>query len=301
MLTAMAAGLMQTDADRRRAGPTAFVFAGGAALASIQVGTVRPLLRAGIRPDMITGTSSGALNAAMLAADPDRALPRLETLWSGVRRSQVLPMYPRRVVGALAGRTGSIASGEGMRRLIERHLPIRRIEQAAVPLHVVAADTATREKVVLDRGDAVSALVATTALPGVFPPVEIEGRVLVDGGLAEDPPLGTAVERGAKTVYVLPVGWPLGPAPLRDARARAIDALDWLCWRAAAAELARWAPECRLYVVASPSIQGLFPLSNRAARRLMADAERLATRWLENPRPWPVQAAAWPAEAAARA
>lgn len=247
MLNAMAAGLMQTDADRRRAGTTAFVFAGGAALASIQVGTVRPLLRAGIRPDMITGTSSGALNAAMLAADPDRALPRLEALWTGVRRSQVLPMHPRRVVGALTGRTGSIASGEGMRRLIERHLPIRRIEQASVPLHIVAAGTATREKV------------------------------------------------------VLPVGWPLGPAPLRDARARAMDALDWLCRRVAAAELARWAPECRLHVVASPSIQGLFPLSNRAARQLMADAERLATRWLENPRPWPAQAAAWPAEAAARA
>jgi NTE family protein len=204
---------------RRRPGRTTFVFAGGAALGSIQVGMLRTLL--------------------------------------------------------------------GASRVLERHLPIARIEDAAIPLHVVAADTATRAKVVLSSGDAVSALLASTAVPGLYPPVRIDGRLLVDGGLAEDPPLGTAVERGASTVYLLPVGWPLGPAPQRNALVRAMDALDWLVWSVASAQLERWAPECDLYVVPSPPITALQPLSTRRARRLMAAAERMSRDWLPTARPWP--------------
>lgn len=276
---------MPPDA-RRRPGKTAFVFAGGAALGSIQVGMLRTLLGAGLRPDMITGTSSGALNGAMLAADPDGALRRLESLWTSVRRADILPLRPATVVHALAGRAPYVASSSGIRRVLERHLPIARIEDAAIRLHVVAADTATRAKVVLSSGDAVSALMASTAIPGLYPPVAIDGRLLVDGGLAEDPPLGTAVEHGARTVYLLPVGWPLGPAPQRNALVRAMDAVDWLFWSVAAAHLERWAPECDLYVVPSPPITALHPLSTRRARQLMADAERMAREWLPAARPW---------------
>ncbi len=272
---------------RRRPGQTAFVFAGGAALGSIQVGMLRTLLGAGMRPDVITGASSGALNGAMLAADPDRALPRLESLWTGVRRADILPLRPATVLHALAGRATYVAPSSGIRRVLERHLPIARIEDAAIPLHVVAADTATRSKVVLSSGDAVSALMASTAIPGLYPPVRIDGRLLVDGGLAEDPPLGTAVEQGASTVYLLPVGWPLGPAPERNALVRAMDALDWLVWSLAAAHLDRWAPECDLYVLPSPPITALHPLSTRRATRLMADAERMTREWLPTARPWP--------------
>jgi NTE family protein len=181
----------------------------------------------------------------------------------------------------------SIAPSTGIRRVLERHLPIARIEDAAIPLHVVAADTATRAKVVLSRGAAVDALMASTAIPGLYPPVRIDGRMLVDGGLAEDPPLGTAIEHGASTVYLLPVGWPLGPAPPRNALVRAMDALDWLFWSFASAQLERWAPECDLYVLPSPPITALHPLSTRRARRLMDDAERMTREWLPTARPWP--------------
>jgi NTE family protein len=204
------------------------VFAGGSALASIQVGMLRPLLAAGVRPDLVTGTSSGALNGAMVAADPASAPGRLERLWTTVRRRDVLPVRAPTVVRALTGRSPGFASAGGVRHVLERHLPVRRLEDTAVPLYVVAVDMETREKVVLDRGDAVDALVATTAIPGIYPPVRIGERLLADGGLAEDPPLGTAVERGATTVYLLPVGWPFGPAPEQGAVARAMDALDWL-------------------------------------------------------------------------
>ena len=97
----------------------------------------------------------------------------------------------------------------------------------------------------------------------------------------------TAIEQGATTLYVLPVGWPPGPAPLRGARARAMDALDWLFWRVAASQLDRWASECDLYVLPSPPITGVFPMSTRTARRMIADSDRLARAWLPTARPWP--------------
>lgn len=263
------------------------MFAGGAALGSIQVGMLRGLTSAGIEPDLITGASSGALNGAMLAADPASALTRLEALWTHARRRQILPVHPRTLAGAFAGRTPNVTSSAGIRGAIERHLPLRRIEAAAVPLHIVCSDTATREKVVISHGDVVQALLASTAIPGLYPAVEIGGRVLVDGGLAEDPPLGTAVELGATTVYLFPVGWPLGPAPQQGALVRAMDALDWLFWSVAKAHLERWAPECDLYVLPSPPITGLHPLSARSARRLIDDAERMTREWLPRARRWP--------------
>jgi NTE family protein len=263
------------------------VFAGGAALGAIQVGMLRAVADAGIEPDIVTGASSGALNGAMFAADPASALPRLEALWTHARRRQILPAHPRTLAGALAGRTPHISRSTGIRAAIERHLPLRRIEDAAVPLHIVCADTATREKVVLSHGDVVEALLASTAIPGIYPAVEIGAHVLVDGGLAEDPPLGTAVELGATTVYLFPVGWPLGPAPRKGALIRAMDALDWLFWSVARAHLERWAPECDVYVLPSPPITGLHPLSARQSRRLIDDAERMTREWLPRARPWP--------------
>jgi hypothetical protein len=67
-----------------------------------------------------------------------------------------------------------------------------------------------------------------------------------------------------------------------------MDALDWLFWAVASAHVERWAPECDLYVLPSPSITALHPLSTRAARRLMAEAERTTREWLPAARPWPV-------------
>jgi NTE family protein len=286
----IAAGIdgRQVRTGARQAGVTAFAFAGGAMLGSIQVGMLRALFDAGISPDVITGTSSGALNGAMVASDPTpHSVARLADLWLTSRRSQILPIHPRELVRGLRGRSGHVAPNAGLRGVIENHIPITRFEHARVPFHVVAADTASREKVVLSHGDIRAALLATTAIPGIYPPVEIDGRLLVDGGLAEDPPLGTAIERGATTVYVLPVGWPLDPAQTAGAGSRAMDALDWLFWRVAKAELDRWAGECRLYVVPSPTIQGVFPLSSGRSRVLIARAEEMTRRWLPTARPWP--------------
>ncbi|MGN6378173.1 MAG: patatin-like phospholipase family protein [Gaiellales bacterium] len=276
---------MTTDGHN---GKTAFVFAGGASLASIQAGTLRALLEAGIRPDIVVGTSSGALNAALFAANPEPAAAEAMTrAWRSHRRRDLFPIRPGTLVRGLTGRGGHLVPNTGLRRVISADLPIRRLEDAALPLHVVAADARSGEPVELSSGDAVEALVACCALPGLYPPVRVNGRLLVDGGLAEDPPLGTAVRNGADRAYVLPVGWPPVERPYpRRAWFRGLYALDHLYWRVALAELERWCEECEVYVLPSPPISDLSPVGFRASERLMDEAYRMGRTWLEAPRPW---------------
>lgn len=270
--------------DRR----TAFVFAGGAALGSIQTGMLRALFKTGIQPDIVTGTSSGAVNGAMVAADPSpTSVERLTALWRAARRSDVVQVRPAGVLRAITGRSAHLVEPTGLRRLVEEHIPIKRLEDARLPLAVVAADLSTRKKVVLTSGPTADALSASTAIPGLYPPVVIAGRALVDGGLVEDPPLATAVQAGATRAYVLPVGWPLVDAAPNGWRARALDALDWLFWRLALAELDRWSSVCEVFVLPSPNTRTLSPFDPGSADALIELAERMATGWLADPRPWP--------------
>ncbi|HEY6760263.1 MAG TPA: patatin-like phospholipase family protein, partial [Baekduia sp.] len=160
---------------------TAFVLSGGASLGATQAGMLQALYERSIRPDLLVGTSAGALNAAFAAARPptvDTAVA-LQRLWRGLTRSQVLPASPlTAALGALGVRDHSF-SLSGLRRVIERHCDCGRLEDAAIALHVVAADVLTGEEVVLSDGPVVDALLASAAIPGVFPPVARDGRLLM--------------------------------------------------------------------------------------------------------------------------
>jgi NTE family protein len=267
---------------------TAFVFAGGASLASIQAGTLRALMETGLRPDMVVGTSSGALNAALLAARPTpQTVDTMIRSWSSYRRRDLFPVNPRTLLRGVSGQGGHLVPNTGLRRAISSTLPIRRLQDAALPLHVVAADASSGEPVELSEGDAVKALVACCALPGLYPPVRVDGRLLVDGGLAEDPPLGTAVRNGATIAYVLPVGWPPVERPYpRRAWFRFLYSLDHLYWRVALAELERWSEECEVYVLPSPPISDLSSIGFKASRKLIDEAYSMARRWLREPERW---------------
>ena len=181
---------MRVGADPPRVTPgaapvlVAFVLEGGGSYGAAQVGMLHALLEAGIVPDLVVGTSVGALNGALLAAWPDpwRSLDDLAEMWRGVRRRDVLPVRPARALRALAGRASALVPNDGLGRLIDRWLPVSRLEQLAVPFAAVATDIVSGEPVVLRTGDARSALLASSALPGVYPPVRVGGRELVDGG-----------------------------------------------------------------------------------------------------------------------
>lgn len=191
----------------------AFVLSGGANLGSIQAGMMEALFEAGIVPDVLVGTSIGAANAAFVAADPslERA-SKLSDVWRNVRARDIFPINPVRSARALLGH-GTLFSAGPFRRLLEKHLPYRNIEDAAVPLRIVATRFADGSEIVFDRGPVVDAILASTALPGVFPPHEVEGVVYLDGGLSNQVPLLPAIEAGAEALYVLSVGFPCPPPP----------------------------------------------------------------------------------------
>ena len=123
---------------------TAFVLAGGAALGAMQAGMVHALYERGIVPDLLVGTSAGALNAAFLASRPATVATAeaLAVIWRGLRRMDVLPLRPPALISGLAGRRDHLVPDLGLRQLAARHLQFQRLEQAAIPLHLAAFDLA---------------------------------------------------------------------------------------------------------------------------------------------------------------
>lgn len=195
----------------------AFVLSGGGNLGSIQVGMLRALLEAGVRPGALVGTSIGAVNAAALAGDPSaEGVERLCRLWTSVRSRDVFPFHrPWRMARALV-RQGALFPAESWRRFIERHIPYQRIEEAAVPLQITATDFENGRPILFDSGSVVDAVLASTALPLVFPPHRIGACHYLDGALSDQVPLKPAVETGADTIYVLAVSFPAPPPELRS-------------------------------------------------------------------------------------
>lgn len=186
---------------------TAFVLTGGGSLGAVQIGMLAELLETGERPDVIVGVSAGALNGAFLAFDPSREMvARMTALWTRITTREVLGLSWRSLLGVLGFRD-HIASSNGIRSLLHRELPYRTFAETAIPLHVVCAELVTGNDVVISAGDVAEAVIASTAIPGVFPPVQLEGRYLVDGAVAACTPVSVAAILGATRVIVLPCGF----------------------------------------------------------------------------------------------
>ncbi|WP_405866119.1 MULTISPECIES: patatin-like phospholipase family protein [unclassified Streptomyces] len=201
--------------------PVAVVVGAGGVLGAAHVGVGYALEQRGFVPDLVVGTSVGALNGAIAAAHPDRAAPWLDHVWTQLRRREVYPL------GYLSSRAG-VFTDRGLRRLIARAGLPSRIEQLAVPFTAVAMDLGTGAPVLLDHGDLESALLASAAIPGLLPPVERAGRTLVDGGVIAYVPVLAARQAGAASVVVVssgPESSPLRPVvPRRRAGAVAARA-----------------------------------------------------------------------------
>jgi NTE family protein len=192
----------------------AVVVGAGGVLGAAHIGVGYALERHGFVPDMIIGTSVGALNGAIAAAHPDRAAPWLDHVWTQLRRRDVYPL------GYLSSRT-SVFTDRGLRRLIARAELPSRIEQLAVPFTAVAMDLVTGAPVLLDRGDLQSALLASAAIPGMLPPVDRAGRTLVDGGVIAYVPVLAARQAGAASVVVVTTGPESSPLRPTSTRRRA--------------------------------------------------------------------------------
>src|ERR1041384_6418558 len=180
------------EAEERAGAMNAFVLSGGANLGAEQAGMLLGLLEAGIRPDVLVGTSIGAANAAYLAADPTIERARdLADLWRNVRPHDVFPINPISITRAIL-RGGALFPSDPFKRLMQREIPYQASEDAKVRLLIVATDFDDGSEVVFDSGSVIDAVLASTALPGVFAPHEIDGRLYLDGGLVDQVPLGPA-------------------------------------------------------------------------------------------------------------
>ena len=186
--------------------PVAFVLGGGGSWGALQLGMLQALARTDITPDLIVGTSVGSLNGAILAADPARGVERLEALWPTVTRAEVFPGGILRGLRTLSATRAWIFDNAPLTDYLTASVPVATFEELAVPFVAVATDFATGAVAELDSGDLRSALLASSAIPGIYPWVERDGRRLVDGALVANVPITVALERGAQSLVVLDCG-----------------------------------------------------------------------------------------------
>lgn len=198
--------ILQMPWTRRTQPRTAFVLGGGGNLGAIQVGMLRAAFERGYVPDVIVGCSVGAINAVATSADPSAAgAARLQDLWSSIPEEAILPQGRLSSLRMLH-RGRSLQTNDGLRRLLERNLAFRTFEEAPVPVHVVATSLRTGRERWFSSGQVVPAILASAALPAVFPPVEMDGDLLIDGAVVDNVPIGKAVQLGAERVVVFHVG-----------------------------------------------------------------------------------------------
>ncbi len=175
------------------------VLCGGGSRGAIEVGFAQALWEAGVRFDGILGSSVGALNGAFLAAGGNPA--ELAGIWRNLQFRDVFRFNWRILLRGVRERA-VFSLGRRLRRLL-REFGARRFEDLSLPFAVVATDLATGEAVALDQGALEPALTASIALPGLLPPVHVDGRCLVDGSLSADLPIGEAVRRGATEIWAM--------------------------------------------------------------------------------------------------
>jgi NTE family protein len=259
---------------------TAFVLAGGGSLGAIEVGMLAALTGAGVSPDFVVGTSVGAANAAWFALHPSD-VDSLVDQWVSLRRTDVFPIRPVTGLLGLLGVRDHVVPNTALRRLLERSLGPVDLSGTVIPVHVGATDVLSGAEVLLSKGSAVDAVLASTAIPGVFPPMQLDGRYLVDGGAVNNNPLSYAVDLGADEVWVLPTGYACDLAsPPRGALAVALQALTLLVNHRLALDVERYRDKVELRVVPALCPLRVSPGDFSRGRELVDAAYARTREWL---------------------
>lgn len=190
-------------------GPIGFVLGGGGSLGAGQVGMLRALTEHGITPDLVVGTSVGSVNGSLLALDPDKAPERLALIWEHMTRPRVFPGGPIAQLRTLRAHKKFLFPNTGLAAVIEQGLGgVNDFADLTIPFGAVAVDSMTGQPVLIRTGELVPAILASSAIPGVYPPVHLDGRVLYDGGVLANVPIRQALAMGAKSLVVLDCAFP---------------------------------------------------------------------------------------------
>ncbi len=186
---------------------TAFVLGGGGHMGAYEVGMLRALLEQGIRADLIVGTSVGALNGAAIASDPTiEMVDRLREVWLGVDEDRIFGGSLLAGAAHFVRSRTHMHSNKSLRDLIGQLVKAESFEDLVVPFQCVAASIERAAEHWFSEGPLADAVLASAAVPGVLPPVEIDGEHFIDGGVVNSVPISRAVELGADEIYVLHVG-----------------------------------------------------------------------------------------------
>lgn len=261
-------------------GTTAFVLAGGGSLGAVQVGMLCALIEAGVKPDFVVGSSVGAINAAYFAGAPDLAgVSRLAEIWADLRRADIFPLSLSTLIGMLR-RSGSIVDPSNLRRLLKTHLTFTQLEKAKLPLHVMTTDLQGKS-VRLSSGAAVDAVLASAAVPGIFPPVTIDDRQLMDGAVTANTPLRLAAELGAARIVVLPTGYACALMEFpRGVIARMLHAVTLLIAWQLMHEIEAMPDGVAVHLVPALCPLAVSPYDFTASRQLIERAHQSTKQWI---------------------
>jgi NTE family protein len=243
------------------------------------------LYERGIAPDFLVGTSVGAINAAFVASRPQSSptARELGRVWRDLQREDVFPVSLSALVGGVCGRRDHLVPDRELRRLIRKYVELDDLADAPIPLHVIAFDLLDGSEVRLSEGPAVDAVAASASIPGIFPPVAIGERRLIDGGVVNNTPISHAIELGAERIYVLPTQAP-DDRPARvptSALDAAIQGLHLLVGCRLEADLARYSAEAEVILLPAPNAGCVQPTSFEHSHRLIADARAAVRRALQ--------------------
>lgn len=262
---------------------TAFVLAGGGSFGAVQVGMLKALSRHGVVPDLVVGASVGAINGVYFAIAPTRTgVAGLARVWSQLSRQRIFPFSPISGLLGFLGMQDHFVASSGLRTLLESELGEHHLEYAQIPCHVVATDVLSGSELVISSGRAVPALMASAAIPGVFPPVFMNGRYLVDGGVSNNTPISTALRLGATRIVVLPTGMSCAlETPPRAAVAVGLHALNLLVMQQLVSDIERFRDSVELVLVPPLCPVAISPYDFSQSREMMWRAEAVTRRWLK--------------------
>jgi NTE family protein len=234
----------------------------------------------GVQPDFVVGSSVGAINASYFAGAPTVAgVAALERIWLGLRRADIFPITLASAVG-LVRHPGYVVDPAGLRRVIETNLPYADIEQAQIPLHIMATNQ-QGQSIRLSGGPAAEAILASTAIPGIFPPVDMDGDALMDGAIAANTPLRLAAELGASRIIVLPTGYACAlKEPPRRAIAKALHAVTLLIAWQLMHELETVSDDIDVHLMPTLCPLAVSPFDFSASGELIERAAGASKRWI---------------------
>jgi NTE family protein len=268
-------------------GKVAFALSGGGNLGAMQAGMMRALVESGIEPELMVGSSIGALNAAFYATHPGvKGCSSLEMAWSNLRRRDVFRFDVARVLTGFLGLRDHLVTTRRLRDLIKLWLGIERIEEAPLPFAALATDALTGERVLMAHGDVATALLASSAIPGIFAPVRDGNRWLIDGSLSPSSPAVEALELGADEIYVLTTATAPRLRPPRGAVAMAMNSVSLVTARMHRDQLELAERRAReqggaVWVVPSPGLDAPSPFDFGQGAGLAAAAYRSAREWMD--------------------